>query len=419
MSTEARGRDPVSELGDPHPWRAAIVLGLLAIAAGMLASTVLPVVLGRGGWWTPGDAWISLRAAHYVPQGAWPLIYETGTKHDIFDGGPLLPLVLAPVAYVSDLFHLREGYPFAPPYPSAWIVYGPYVLASAIPLLYAVRALATEIGLGARRLLLQGAVLIVAFVPIALYGHVEDAIALTLLLLAFRDLLAGRELRGALLVAAAIAFKQWSLLAVPVFVAISPAPVRLRVAVRSLVPPALLEGAFLAMDYPYASRALLHTPTFASLGHSALWISPSADYLSSVPARAGAILLAVVVGWRMRDQRDPSRVLAAVGVILLARFFFESVVHAYYLAPGITFLLVSERAWRRIVTKTAIAAALLLAFPLHPDRQLWWAGVYVLGAALLVPPARRLLARPGPRGDPGAAPREADDPGPRAVLSRS
>jgi len=396
---------PVDELradeadtGDRHPWRAALALGLFAIVGGMFASTLLQSMLGHTAWWIPGDAWISLRAAHYVPQGTYPLIYETGTLHDVFAAGPLVPLVLAPIAAIGDLFHLQESYPLPRAYPSMWLVFGPYTLASAIPLLYAARALATQVGIRAGRVFLQWMVLLFVFVPIVVvYGHFEDAVALALLMLAFRDLFAARELRGALFVAAAIVFKQWALLAVPVYVAACPSVLRARTAVRSVVPPVLFMGAFVAVDHPYATRALLQPGTWASLGHSALWLPATADYVSSVPARTGAFALALLVGWFTRNERDPVTVLGALGCVLLSRFLFESVVHAYYLAPGIAVLLLAEWALgsrgRRFVTQVMLGAALLLAFPFHPPRLLWWIVVYVLTAALLWRPVSRLADR--------------------------
>ena len=381
---------------DPHPWRAAIALGFLAIAAGMLAAMWVAPALGHNHWWVPGDAWRSLRAAHYVSQGNYGLIYETGSLRDIYDSGPLFPLVLAPVAAISDLFHLNESYPFTRQHPSAWLVYGPYALATAIPLMYAVRALVTQVGVRAGRTLLQFFVLVLAFAPMAIiYGHYEDVVALTLVLLAFRDVFAGRGLRGALLVGVAIAFKQWSLLAVPLFVVACPPAVRLRAAGRCIVPPAIVLSLFLAADYKYASLALLHPPAFPLYGHAALWVSSSTEYLSNVPTRFGAAVVAVGVAGLVRNRRDPGLIVSALGVVLFCRFLFEPAVHAYYLAPGIACLVIGERIQGgRVVTKVILSAALLLAFPFHPSRGLWWLGVYALSVALLREPVWRLFRRP-------------------------
>ncbi len=319
----------IAGVGDPHPWRAAIGLGLLAIVAGLFVSMVLPIVRHRAGWWIPGDAWTSLRAADYVSQGTYPLIYETGTAHDVFDAGPLLPLVLAPVAVIGDLFRLQESYPYPRPHPDMWPVFGPYALACAIPLLYAVRALSAQLLVRRGRAILQGAVLVLAFAPMAIvYGHYEDVLALALLCLALRDLFAERPLRGALLLGAAVAFKQWALLAVPVYVVACPGPARWKAARRCVLAPLALMGAFIVADPKYASNALLHPPAFPLQGHSALWIPSTTAYLTTVPQRGGAFVVALAFAWLVRRERDPAFVVAALGCVLTARLFFEPVVHA-------------------------------------------------------------------------------------------
>ncbi len=392
---------------DPHPWRATITLGLLAIAAGVIAPMVAEPLLGHNYWSIPGDAWLSLQAAHYVPQGTYPLIYEAGTIRGGFDAGPLLPLVLAPVAWIGTLLHLHESYPLPRRHPSMWLVFGPYSLACAVPLLYATRSLATQLFVRRRRAILQLAVLLIVFVPSAIvYGHYEDVLALALVFVAFRDLFTDRPLRGALLLAAAIGFKQWSLLAVPIFVVACPPSVRRRVLLRSVLPPGILMASFLALDFKYASVSLLHPPTFPRFGHPALWVSMTTSSLTSAPERSGAFVVAFLVAWLIRRERDPAFIISALGCVLLARVLFEDVVHAYYLAPGIATLLMS--AWTRrtgIVTKFTLGAALLLAFPFHPARLPWWLAVYALLVAVLYEPVGQLVRRSRVRRDEPGEPK--------------
>jgi hypothetical protein len=67
------------------------------------------------------------------------------------------------------------------------------------------------------------------------------------------------------------------------------------------------------------------------------------------------------------------------------------VLHAYYLAPGIGFLVLAERLrGRPIVTKVIPGALVLLVFPWHPPRVLWWTVFYVLAAVLVSEPLREL-----------------------------
>ena len=404
--TGRAGRYGEGEL-DPHPWRGALLLGLLAVAIGMSVSTWVALALGRGGWWIPGDAWSSLRAAHYIPMGTYPLIYETGTIRDVYVAGPLLPLLLAPVAVISNGFRMHESYPLAQQYPNSWLVFGPYALACAVPLLYAARALATQAGIRAGRVATQVVFLVLVFVPIAVvYGHYEDVLAVALLCLGFRDLFAKRELRGALWITGAILFKQWAILAVPIYVAACPRPLWRRAAINCLVPAAVVMGFFLAADYKYASRALLHPPTYPQIGHAALWISAASQYQKDVPARWGGVVLACVLAWMIHRRPDPAVVITALGCALFGRVLFESVLHGYYLAPGIAFLVLGDQLHGRpIVTKVTIGALALLMFPLHPQRLLWWAVFYALAAALVAGPLRDLArhARQTAASEPSSA----------------
>jgi hypothetical protein len=395
MSTGGAAGQPAAdppEPGDRHPWRAAIWLGLVAILFGISATTWIPVAIGCRGWWIPGDAWASLRAAHYLPMGTYPLIYETGTLRDVYVAGPVLPLLLAPVAVVSNHFHMRESYPYPQHNPASWLVFGPYAFACVIPLLYSVRSLATRLGVRAGRVAIQVAFIVLVFVPIAVvYGHFEDALAVALLCIGFRDLFERRDLRGALWVTGAILCKQWAFLAVPVFVAACPRQLRRRAAVNCLVPATVVMGLFLAADYKYASRALLHPPTYPQIGHAAMWISTASQYQRDVPARWGAVLLACAVAWTIHRRPDPAMVITALGCALFGRAFFESVLHAYYLAPGIGFLVLAEYLRGRSIIWKAIPGALaMLVFPWHPPRVVWWAVFYVLALVVVAEPTRAL-----------------------------
>jgi hypothetical protein len=181
-------------------------------------------------------------------------------------------------------------------------------------------------------------------------------------------------------------------LAIPVYVAACLPTLRLRAAIRCAVPPAVFMALFMAADYPYAGNALLRPPAFPQFGHSALWVPSSSVFLSSAPTRVGAIVVAVAVGWFVRRTREPAAILTALGCVLFARVFFEPVLHAYYLAPGIACLLVAARLRGRVfVTEVTLSGALLLLFPFHPDRGLWWIALYFVSAALLYGPVRYLL----------------------------
>ena len=363
----------------------------------MLVPFLVPIIHGRSGWWIPDDAWLSLRAAHYVPQGTYPLIYEAGVGRVVFDSGPLLPLMLAPVAAIGDLFHLRESYPLPQAHPVLWLVVRTVRVGERVPLLYAVRALATQLGMRAHRALLQWAALLLAFVPMAIvYGHYEDVIALALLLLACKNLFAGRELRGALLSRSRSAsssgrssrYRSTSCACPDA----APRPCRGTESRSAGRADGHLPARRLPLREPgLAPPARLHRPrSCRALGRRARRITWRAC------RRRAAIVIAVVAALWLGRNRDPLTVMSVLGAVFLCRFLFEPVAHAYYLAPGLVLLLMGERAVARIVTKASLAGMLLVAFSLHPDRVLWWTFVYAGTALLLLEPIVRLAHRPFP-----------------------
>src|SRR5439155_1778344 len=183
---------------DLHPWRATIALGVVTVVAGMVYTLFLgPFVEHSGGWWIVPDAWVPLRAAGFVANGALGYIYQST---NIFVTTPLFPVLLVPVAFVEQHFGLTEGFPQALPHPNMWLVYGPYALALCTPLFYAVRKLGNELVVDRGRVGLQIATLALVRTPQAiLWGHYEDVLAVAFVMFSVRALLRGRSIPAALL----------------------------------------------------------------------------------------------------------------------------------------------------------------------------------------------------------------------------
>jgi hypothetical protein len=404
------GRNPLTD----RAWRAAVMLGLLLIAGAFAFALLYPLVLGHGCPChdrdgrpvlvvaTSRDFWDAVAAARYVANGALGYIYESDRQLTAL---PLYPILLAPLVAIGQALRLSE-----PPAPTAtmYLLLAPFTVGLATPLLQQVRGLVRDARAGASALSAQVWTALLVGVPVLVVtGHGEDVLALLLLLAAVR--LAGRERWAAAgsLLGFAIASKQWALLALPALLASGPRRERSRVAVASLALPASLAAFVLAVDWLHASRALLHPPNYPAYGHAALWVDAGAATVTTAPFRLGVLALAVVLAGRVGRGAPPSRLLAVLGVTLLARGAFEPVVHVYYLAPGVCLLLLHERVTTGRCTRTAILGGLLMAwFPAHPAPALWWAVAALLGVAVAYRAGREVLsgtAEPAGGGDAAVA----------------
>lgn len=390
------GRDDPTD----RAWRAAVVLGLVLIACSFAFALLYPLVLGHGCpcrdrdgrlvlvLATSRDLWIAVDAARYVANGALGFVYESSPYLTAL---PLFPILLAPLVAVGDALGLSE-----PPAPTATMYYllGPFTVGLAMPLLHQIRGLVRDAGDRGSALSVQVWTALLVAVPILVVcGHGEDALALIALLTAVR--LAARERWAAagFLLGLAIASKQWAVLALPVLVVRSPRRERPGLAAASLALPAALALFTLAVDWSHASRALLHPPNYPGYGHAALWVDAGVATVVTAPFRLGVLVLAVILAGRCRA--GTSRLLAVLGLTLLARCAFEPVVHVYYLAPGLCLLLLHERATTGRCTRTAVLGGLLVAwFPVHPAPPLWWAVTALLGGAIAYRAGREVLSGP-------------------------
>ena len=381
---------------DPHPWRAALLLGLVTIVLGTLyPMVVVPAVKGAYRWWVVDEVWPPFMAARFAGNGALGYLYSADP---LFVAGPIGAIVLIPVVMLGDALGLTDSYRYSVAHPSVWLLYGPYALGFSVVLLYAVRALADRAwgmagmaarGLQPRHLWTQVAMVCLVLTPAAvLFGHYEDVLALAFVLLGIRATLGGRFTAAALWFAVAIGTKQWALLGVPILLAAAPARSRLRTLVMSLLLPGALMGFTLAVDWSHASRALLHARSFPALGHAALWMHHVALHTSvESPGRWGAVAMAAALGWWLRGRGRPELLLAGFAVVFLARLVFEPVIFAYYLVPSLALFFLHERLTGRSGLRTAVGGlAILLWFPFHPNPWLWWSAT-VAGMAWITAPA--------------------------------
>jgi hypothetical protein len=388
---------PATAPADAHPWRMTVLLTLLTIGLGMLASLVLvPLVTHYHGWSAPEDSWPSLLAANSVSVGAIGFVY---TSTPFYVATPLLAVILAPAALIANRLNLTIDFPFQIPHPTAWLVYGPYAFALCAGLFWAARRLAFQVGLGARAALVQWGSLVMAAIPMAvLYGHFEDALALACAMLGVTLLLRDRWLEAALAFGFAVAFKQWALMGLPLLVAIAPKDKRVGMTVRALIVPAVLVALPLIQDWSHASQALFAAKSYPhGIEHSALWLRHPGSIVAGTPGRAVALVFAVLLGWWLRDRKEMTLILAAFGVVFLSRLLFEPRVLFYYLGPGLMFLWLHERMTTGHWWRVPVAGCLFMAyFHLHLRPVLWWPAAFVFIAFLVWPAARDVVRRTGP-----------------------
>jgi hypothetical protein len=383
-------------------WRAPVLLGLALVAGAFAFALLYPMVLGscpcrgRDGRLvlvlaSSRDVWIGVDAARYVANGALGFVYESNRY---LTSLPLYPILLAPLVAAGDALGLS-----APPAPTAtmYVLLAPFTVGLATPLLHQARALVREAGGGGPLLSVQVWTALLVGVPVLLlYGHGEDALALLAVVGTVRLAGRGRWLAAGLVLGAGVAAKQWAVLALPALLAVCPRPARLRLAGAAAALPCALAGFALAVDWAHASRALLHPPNYPLYGHAALWVDAGAETVATAPFRLGVLAMAVVLAGRVGPGAPAPRLLAVLGVTLLARCALEPVLHVYYLGPGLCLLLLHERVTTGRCVRTAVYGSLLAAwFSIDPSPALWWAVAGWLGVAVALPAGRELLAGAG------------------------
>ncbi len=366
------------------PLACTIAAILIAIAYSML---IAPAIwrAPHPYWATPPVAWEALAAGHLAENGGLPLIYSVGAGLSPYAGGPVLPILLAPIAMIGDRFDLIESYPVVLPKPTMWPLLCVYGMALSYPLFAGIARLGRALGVR-RVVVLQAAVLLLVVFPVdVVFGRFEDILALGLVALGLSALVSGRHVVAAIWFALAILTKQYAVLGVPLLLAFAPADKRRSVATAALAAPAAFYGLALAANWGPSSAALFDPPSFPQLGHAALWVGGSVFQTGS-PGRYAVFVLAVVLAYALRRETDPSRIVAAFAVVLLARILFEPIGLLYLMGPGTALALTVAFAKRRHAGRATMASALMVATVWwDPEPGMWWAVFYALWLAVAWP----------------------------------
>lgn len=342
---------------------------------------LIPAWLGKSSWHVPGDVWSLVRAARAVSAGALGYMYEAGP----FTGLPLCPMLMAPFVAFGDAHRFTEAFPTKTPEPTMWLLVAPVgTILGASTLLTGPRLLKSlggrvghDLAAGALRPVLA----VLSLGPIFLWAHFEDGLALGLLLGGLAIHARGRAARGALWIGIAICAKQWAAVAVPFVVLGAPPGDRRRALAAALVPPAILAGFVLAVDWAHASSNLLSPPVYGHLGRVSPWAGSGA---SASAMRSGTLVVAVVAALLTR-QRAPDVRVAALGVCMALRTFVELALFPYYLAPALAVLLVASVRTGRFYLTVGSGAIATTLFWVGKGEVWWWPAECAAVAATTVP----------------------------------
>lgn len=359
-----------------------MLLGCLAAAA-LFAWSVwwAPLVHGISWWIVSADTWFAPTAAIYVGHGAFQEVYLGSPNYFAL---PLSAVLLAPVVRLGQALGLVNGYPYVLPKPTMWLVVGPFtLLLGTVPVALAARAAAWGAGVRKRLWLLQAAALVIVSYPCGFWGHFEDSLATTFLLLAVKFHADRRHTLAALLLGVACCSKQWAVLALPFLLLTAPQGRRMRVAALAVGLPLLLALEPL-LAFPHQTlRALLlqPTPNLTALQdvHTSLLVhlGRAADRVG----RLAALASAAVVGW-WTCRRRPHLWLVGLAVALLVRPLLEPYLLGYYLAPGMLVLALAATVHRGRVEAWVLAVFASPVIWATPDATgsnlAWWAGELVL-----------------------------------------
>jgi hypothetical protein len=405
-------------------------------------------------WTMPYDYAYTYLSASQLAHGHLGSIYNS---HVSFVEFPGIVVAMAPIGALSNVFHTTllevvgghsyvvQHYsvhyttlPFLTP---GWLIIGGkllvadpqwaivvclYALLLGCVALFAFDALARRLGVSVpRRALLSLVEGVLLWNVTVLWGHPEDAVAVALAVYALIAALDGRFPKSGWLFGAAVAFQPLVLLALPVLLVMAGRRNWIGLAVRSILPAAVLVSVPFVANFSATYHALAEQPNYPNRDHATPWtaLSPHlggkglALAVAGGPTRLLAILLAVAVAiWvSKRWLQHPELLVFACALVFAFRSYTESVMDAYYpwaaLAVGVV-VAAKCRPWR-----FAVALALAIVDTIVAQWNLTWLPWWTIQIAVLTvflavvshPDALAPIAR---RADPRDLQTEASQQGP-------
>jgi hypothetical protein len=297
----------------------------------------------------------------------------------------------------------------------------PIELMLAATVIFASDALAQKLQVPTRRRVwLCVAVGVIAWPTAALWGHAEDALALTFALYAMGAMLDRRWAAMGWLLGLGILMQPLVGLMIPLFIGASPQGQRFLLAVRSAVLSVVLVGVAFLGDAADTYRQVVQQPTPPSVNHATPWAALAPKLTSGAvstvhgaalvpglghpaitavtargaqvievsggPGRMIDVVLAVLVGCYVWRRPQPQvRILWLAAAVLVSRVFFEPVMTPYYLAPPLLLclVLVSRQRGKRFWPAVVIALEVTVFAYHHLNPWVWWLPVAIGAGAVL------------------------------------
>lgn len=337
-------------------------------------------------WFQSNDTWGVIDAGRFVWNGALGYVYQGSGSYAL----PLSFILSAPIAGAIDHFKLVEGAPYPVAHPSAWLLVAPYTLLYGLPFLVAVRRLSWDLGVRARLWAVQLTCVPLVLIPCYFWGHFEDLLALTFVVLALRRMLSGNWVKAGLYISLAVASKQWAAMLIPLLVMLAPRGQRIRSALAACILPGSLALFTLGVDWTDASKALfapvnLGTGAPGHLSFYATWLGSR----TSQASRTLGVVVTVPLAWWLRRSRGAPAIAAAIGLILVVRPFAEAISYSYYWSPALLMAGFVSLAAHRRFRASDWAAPVIAIFWANPRGNYatgswWWAGELILFAIVAV-----------------------------------
>lgn len=375
------------------PWLPAFAF----VGAALFVGFGLDAVLGRAGWYSPKDLWLSFRGAQYLVWGD----YAQGLR---FVSAPGTAVLLAPPAFVA--YHLGRvaAFPFPLAKPPAWVVLGPYVAVAGSSIVFAVHSLGKALGIPTGcQVLLDWLTVLFAVPVVALWGHPEDVVALAITMIGGSAGIRGNWRHAGWLFGFACALQPLVLLFVFPLMALTTPRRWPGILVRAALPTVLV------MAVPVVSTGgdvvrFMQEPNWIhpNFPTPLVWLSPSAghDLVSAAPERATIVLIAAVIGlvaWR--SQVSPLGAVWCAALAMAVRVAMEPVLTPYYLWPMAALLVVviaAAPSWWGLAPVVAVSA---LSY-FHREPWLYWVPIVLLSAAAVVATGRSVRRLAGDRPEP-------------------